>query len=346
MVALDKVQQSNAQITTTYPTGLVAVFAGATAGIGETSLREFARHTHRPRIYIIGRSQEACGRLDAGLKTVNSEGQYIFIRSDISLLRNVDDVCRQIRDKESAINVLFMSQGTLNFSKQTEEGTSYLMSLTYLGRMRMAKNLLPNLQRATGLRRVVSSFTGAKEGKVYENDWQGNEGKLPFTAARGHGATMMTLGLAALAREAPTVSFVHAFPGTVKTNIIRSDDGAILRIVDFVSKTLFFMTGYTPIVEVGERHTFYCTSARFPPKKGAEDLGSAGVGLPAGVNVANGVDGSGASGVYSVDTYGESADAKIEELLAEYTSDGTADKLWRYTESEWKRVTGALSLEG
>ncbi|KAI7781074.1 hypothetical protein LA080_015194 [Diaporthe eres] len=345
MVALDKVQKSNVQIASTYPAGLVAVFAGATAGIGETSLREFARHTSKPRIYIVGRSQEACDRLDADLKSVNPEGDYTFIRSDVSLLRNVDDVCRQIRDKESAINVLFMSQGTLNFNKQTEEGMSYLMSLTYFGRMRMAKNLLPLLRRATGLRRVVSSFTGAKEGKVYDDDWQGKEGKVPFTAARGHGATMMTLGLETLAKEAPDVSFVHAFPGKVKTNIIRSDDGAILRTVALVSKALFLVTGYTPIVEVGERQTFYCTSARFPPKKPVDAPGALGAELPEGVSVANGVDGSAGGGVYSVDTYGESADAKVEELLANYRRDGTADKLWKYTESEWQRVTGTMSLE-
>lgn len=117
MVDLDKVQSSNNQVSTVYPDGLVAVFAGATAGIGETSLREFARHTSKPRIYIIGRSEEACDRLDADLRLVNPAGQYTFIRSDVSLLRNVDDVCRQIRSRETAINVLFMSQGTLNFSK-------------------------------------------------------------------------------------------------------------------------------------------------------------------------------------------------------------------------------------
>lgn len=125
MVALDKVQESNAQVATTYPTRLVAVFAGATAGIGATSLREFARHTSKPRIYIVGRSQEACDRLDADLKNVNPQGQYTFIRSDISLLRNVDDVCRQIKDKETAINVLFMSQGTLNFSKREQQTVLY-----------------------------------------------------------------------------------------------------------------------------------------------------------------------------------------------------------------------------
>lgn len=217
------------------------------------------------------------------------------------------------------------------------------MSLTYFGRMRMAKNLLPLLQRAPGLRRVVSSFTGAKEGRVYDNDWQAKE-EVPFTAARGHGATMMTLGLEALANEAPDVSFVHAFPGKVKTNIIRSDDSAILKTVALVFKAMFFVTGYTPIVEVGERHTFYCTSARFPPKKPADEAGAVGVELPNDVRVANGVDGSAGGGVYSVDTYGETADAKIEERLANYRKDGTADKLWKYTESEWQRVTGTLSV--
>ncbi|KAL1859645.1 hypothetical protein Daus18300_009510 [Diaporthe australafricana] len=344
MVALDKVQQSIAQIAKTYPAGLVAVFAGATAGIGETSLREFARYTSKPRIYVVGRSQEACDRLQADLTKVNPEGQYNFIRSDVSLLRNVDDVCKQIRDKESAINVLFMSQGTLNFSKQTEEGMSYLMSLTYFGRIRMAKNLMPLLQRGNGLRRVVSSFTGAKEGKVFDDDWQGKEGKVPFSAARGHASTMMTLGLEALAKEAPEVSFVHAFPGNVNTNIIRSGDGAILRTMAFVSKALWFVTGSTPILEVGERHTFYCTSARYPPKGPADEPITAGVALPDGATVAQGVDGSVGGGVYSVDTYGASADTKVEELLASYRQDGTAEKLWKYTESEWKRVTGTLSL--
>lgn len=117
MVSLNQVQASNAQIQQTYPEGLVAVFAGATAGIGETSLREFARHASKPRIYIVGRSQQACDRLDHELKTINPTGTYVFIRSDVSLLRNVDQVCRDIRSKETAINVLFMSQGTLNITK-------------------------------------------------------------------------------------------------------------------------------------------------------------------------------------------------------------------------------------
>lgn len=117
MVALDKVLESNAQIAKTYPEGLVAVFAGATSGIGEIALRNFVQHTTKPRVYVIGRSQEACARIDIDLKTVNPGGEYIFMRSDLSLIRNVDDICNKIMAKEAYINVLFMSQGTLNLNK-------------------------------------------------------------------------------------------------------------------------------------------------------------------------------------------------------------------------------------
>lgn len=78
MVALDRIQRSNSKVAEVFQDGLVAVFAGATAGIGETSLREFARHASKPRIYVLGRSKEACDRLDAELKTINPGGTYIL----------------------------------------------------------------------------------------------------------------------------------------------------------------------------------------------------------------------------------------------------------------------------
>lgn len=387
MVALDQVQASNAKIATTYPDGLVAVFAGATAGIGETSLREFARHASRPRIYVIGRSREACDRLDADLKNVNPDGVYIFIRSDVSLLRNVDEVCKDIRNEETAINVLFMSQGTLNLTKGkpaappfffsyrcstriypstrpmtrrgprsrnsssvaeeqatgTDEGLSYMLGLTYFGRMRMAANLLPLLQRAKGLRRVVSSFAGAHDGKVYEEDWQGKEGRVPALAARGHSAAMMTLGLAALARRAPEVSFVHNFPGSVRTNLIRGDEGFVMQIIKYAFKVALLFVA-VPLREVGERHAFYCTSAKYPAQQGAGMEGGVGVPLPAGASAAEGLEGKMGSGVYTIDAQGESAGADVHDLHARCRTDGTAGRLWGYTESEFKRVTGAVSI--
>ncbi|CAN8098026.1 unnamed protein product [Discula destructiva] len=345
MVALQSIQVSNAQIARAFPAGLVAVFAGATAGIGEIALQNFAQHTTKPRIYIVGRSEEACDRLGIDLKKVNPGGEYIFIRSDISLIRNVDDVCAKIKSRETAINVLFMSQGTLNMKKVTDEGINYLMALTYFGRLRFASNLLPLLQKSTSLRRVVSAFTGAREGKVYPTAWQqGQEANIPLSAARTHSSTMMTLGLESLAKKAPEVSFIHDFPGSVNTNLIRSGDGAFMQVLKYTFKITgaLGLSLRTPAVEVGERHTFYCTSSRFPPRDDVPST-AAGVGLPDGVSAALGVDGQPGSGMYSVDGQSESADSSIVALLAEYMKDGTAEKLSTYTDSELQRVTSAAS---
>ncbi|KAK4095838.1 hypothetical protein N658DRAFT_502252 [Parathielavia hyrcaniae] len=36
----------------------------------------------------------------------------VFIGADLSLLRSVDEVCREIKEKESAINLLFLTTGS------------------------------------------------------------------------------------------------------------------------------------------------------------------------------------------------------------------------------------------
>jgi short-subunit dehydrogenase len=115
MVSLAQVQSSNSRIGTTLPAGLVAVFVGATSGIGETSLKQFAKHARQPRVYFLGRSQQAGDRIAAECKELNSEGEFTFIQADVSLIRTVDEVCHDIKAKETAINLLFLSMGTLVF---------------------------------------------------------------------------------------------------------------------------------------------------------------------------------------------------------------------------------------
>lgn len=111
MVTLSDVQASNAQIPTALPSGLVAVFVGATNGIGESTLMEFASHARQPRVYFVGRSQEAGDRIAAECRQLNPDGEFTFIKADLSLMRNVDDVCREIESKENVINLLFLSCG-------------------------------------------------------------------------------------------------------------------------------------------------------------------------------------------------------------------------------------------
>lgn len=126
MVSLPDVQSSNAQIASTLP-GLVAVFVGATSGIGEYALKEFARHAQKPRVYFVGRSQEAADRIAEECRELNPDGEFSFIQADVSLLSSVDDVCRQIMNKEKTINLLFLTCGSALFG----EGSSFLPLLQY-----------------------------------------------------------------------------------------------------------------------------------------------------------------------------------------------------------------------
>jgi short-subunit dehydrogenase len=111
MVSVKEVQLSNGRIASALPQHLVCVFVGATSGIGEYSLKTFAKYANQPRIYFVGRSQEAAGRISGELKTLNSEGEYNFIKADVSLIHNVDKVCQDIKDKEKSINLLSSVRG-------------------------------------------------------------------------------------------------------------------------------------------------------------------------------------------------------------------------------------------
>ena len=113
MVSVEQIRASNERIATALPPGLVAVFLGGTGAVGLTCLRQFAKHTVRPKIYFLGRSQDQGNHITEELRALNPDGDYCFIRADISLLRTVDDVCREIKARERHINLLFMTTGTL-----------------------------------------------------------------------------------------------------------------------------------------------------------------------------------------------------------------------------------------
>jgi NADP-dependent 3-hydroxy acid dehydrogenase YdfG len=113
MVSLEAIRESNARITSELPAGVVAVFFGATSGIGETTLKQFVQHAREPRIYFVGRREVEGNRIKTELKTLNPNGEYHYLKCDASLVKNVDQLCRDIKIKESAINLLFVTVGTL-----------------------------------------------------------------------------------------------------------------------------------------------------------------------------------------------------------------------------------------
>ncbi|THZ98797.1 hypothetical protein D6C82_05560 [Aureobasidium pullulans] len=323
MVALETIRASNSKIASTLPSGLVAVFVGATNGVGEATVRQFAKYASAPRVYLIGRSQDAGTRIVNECRALNAKGEFTFISKDTSLMRNVDEICETIKQKEKSVNLLFLTIGTLQTGKTTVEGLHYPAAIAVHARNRFITDLLPLINNATSLRRVISVFIATLEGEIQMDDFQGWHMKL--MANRDHAASITTLSLESHHKDNPNVSFVHNFPGVIKSGITRGTSGVVLTALKAVVR-IFGSLFYMPAIEAGDRHVFLSTSARY--SAGEKDE-AAGVPLfvAPDLSFARGTDGKLASGVYSINASGESAGEKVEEALASLRSRGMTGKV-------------------
>ncbi|KAA8652847.1 hypothetical protein EYZ11_003323 [Aspergillus tanneri] len=322
MVSLSDIHASNACISSSFPPGLVALFVGATSGIGAATLKTFAKYAHRPRAYFVGRSQEAADRIVAECQTLNPEGEYIFIRADVSLIRVVDEVCMQIQTRESHLNVLFLTAGVPSLDRsETSEKLHLLASLNYYSRLRFMTRLLPLLTQAAFLRRVVTVGGGGLEGPLDSSDFSAL--RVPDEQLRGHLCTMITLGVEAVARSAPEVAFIHNYPGGVDTPLARRQQYVAVSEAELMSPE-----------ESGERQLYLVTSARYAPLQGTESMLSVN-----GAGRATGTTGEIGSGMYSVGWDGESTSSETLAFLAGLRETGIAEQVWEHTKGEFMRIT-------
>ncbi|KAE8376143.1 hypothetical protein BDV26DRAFT_266285 [Aspergillus bertholletiae] len=320
MVSLSSIRASNACVSSVLPPGLVALFVGATSGIGAATLKAFAKYACRPRAYFVGRSQEAADRILAECRALNPEGEYIFISADVSLIRVVDEVCAQIRARESQLNVLFLSAGVPSLDRsETSEKLHLLAALNYYSRLRFMTRLLPLLQQTPYLRRVVTVGGGGLEGPLDPSDFSALH--VPKEQLRGHLCTVVTLGVEAVARTAPEVVFIHDYPGSVDTPLTRHLQGTgMVGDVEWISPE-----------ESGERHLYLVTSARYPSVQGSESA------VPSEM-LARGATGDLGSGWYSVGWDGESASPEILAFLADLREQGMGEQVWKHTEEVFRRI--------
>lgn len=159
--------------------------------------------------------------------------------------------------------------------------------------------------------------------------------------SRGHAASMCTLSQEEHAKRAPKVSFVHDFPGFVKTGIARGTSGPFWMVAKAVT-TFVGPLFYIHPKESGERHLYLATSARFPALKTTEK--SLDGSQHTAEATAKGTDGKLGSGVYTVDQNCDSGGSNVDEVLSQLRKDGVGAKLWADTEEQWSRITGTLSV--
>lgn len=89
----------------------VALFVGATSGIGLGILKEFAQHAVNPRVYIVARNVETAAPLLEELRLINPDATFEIIERNVSLIKDAEKVAEFIESKESSLDLLCMSVG-------------------------------------------------------------------------------------------------------------------------------------------------------------------------------------------------------------------------------------------
>lgn len=334
MVSSEAVRASNAQGDRIKD--YVGVFVGGTGGIGEATLKELFRRTVRPKIYIVGRSEQKANAVIEDAKKLNPDGRAYFIQSDISLLRNVDELCKQLRQLEPKINGLFLTAGymTLKGRVETDEGIDRKMSVNYYSRMRWVINLMPCLTRASELNelsRVNSVLAAGSEGDIRVDDL---DLKHNFTlhAALAHCTVMTDFIMEEFAKRYPGTAFMHSYPGTVKTGIANELNGPIRLAVKVMYAVM------TPwilnVQESGERHFFQLTSMCYPAArwKGTSCRGDGempGIPVHPQLDIMAGSDDVKGSGAYLLDW--DSKPTGDEKVLGKYRDMDMGRKVWEHT---------------
>ncbi|KAH6684112.1 hypothetical protein B0J14DRAFT_4716 [Halenospora varia] len=344
MVTLTQIHISNNTFSSSPASrNLVAVFVGATSGIGLGALKTFYKSTTNPKVYIIGRLKTSFQSHLDELVTSNPGGKYEFVETEVSLIRNVDKVCEMIKEREEKVDLLFMSPGYLSSEGRHDsiEGIDIPTTLRYYSRIRLTHHLLPLLSLSPNPR-VISILAGGKEKPIDLTDLE-LRSNFSQLKAMSHGTTMMTLAFEELAKEWRGVVFVHKYPGFVDTGAVArflSSVRGVWGVPAFLARVLL-LPGInlfsTSIEQAGERVLFLMTSARYPPAKAKGEY--AGVEMPVGLEVARSsvVDDNGVgNGVYRLGATDESAEEA--EILVKYRKEGAGKLVWEHTEKVWERA--------
>lgn len=208
------------------------------------------------------------------------------------------------------------------------------LSLHYYSRMRFLYNLLPELTNAAkaqgpnpGLRSLSSvlSVLDARGNASLVLDDLPLKNNYSLRNCANHAITMTSLSMEELATLNPSTSFVHSFPGIVKTSLVR-DNGFLMRTA--LNALFVLLTPMTVgLEESGERHLYAGTNSAFAPR------GSTG-----STDTAIGSDGVQGSGCYLVGA--NSAVVGKQKVLEGYRADGTRASVWKHTLDIFKGIRG------
>jgi len=197
-------------------------------------VERFARLTKgNSSIIIVGRNRAAAETIFASLPPAETSTRE-FIQCDASLMSNVHTASQEILSRHIKINYLILTPGVLSMKGRddTSEGIDKKLAVHYYARWRFIYDLLPSLERAkeAGEEAKTVSVLGAGKGGKIDVDDLGLKKSFSLSNAALAAPTYTDLMLESYASLHPKLSFVHAYPGAVRTSLASSSSSTLLSL--------------------------------------------------------------------------------------------------------------------
>ncbi|KAK7030491.1 hypothetical protein VNI00_014080 [Paramarasmius palmivorus] len=217
----------------------VGVFVGGTSGVGQGTAFSFASHTKgNAHIILVGRNEAAANSiLKSFPKPSSPDAKHEFIQCDVTMMKNVQKTTDDILSRYPKINYLVMSTGYITSKGRdgTPEGIDKKMAVHYYSRWKFVSDLLPGLLKAkedgedARVLSVLTAGRGVGIQSYLDNDDLAMRKSFSQVGFARAGPTYMDLMLEEFAKRNPSIHFVHAHPGWVRTPLLSSSDSFLVR---------------------------------------------------------------------------------------------------------------------
>ncbi|KAF8999686.1 hypothetical protein BDQ17DRAFT_1246371 [Cyathus striatus] len=276
MPSLSTVRQFNRKFSPPYvPT---AVIVGGTSGIGQGIAEVFGQITNgNSRIIIVGRNRAAGEEIVSLLPKSTAPGvQHEFVQCDVSVMKNVQNATQDILSRVDKINFLALTPGimTTNGYQETEDGVDKKLAVHYYGRWKFIQGLLPALMKAKEVGEDAKVLTVLSSGRGGKPDLDDLDLKKSYSVSRAAKAaeSYNDFMVEEYAERNSELTFIHAAPGGVRTNLIASSPSAWMRAASPIINVLAHALTVTK-----EECAEYMWYGILNSGKGAVKIGSKGI---------------------------------------------------------------------